>query len=174
MPIITKLIFIVFCFFNVMYAHAEPSPFGIKIKETTLSDIKKQYKFTNTGVNKYSGGAMLDLETTQLNFEGLNRISLIFGQDDKVLAILTVINKTRYEELFDMLSSKYTLISKEDAFVGNRSAEFKDDNTKIVLNAPHLSFTLNLNYIHNNFYERYIEKSEKEQQEKTKQEKGKL
>jgi hypothetical protein len=174
MSIIKKLIFIIFCFSNVLHVNAEPSPFGIKIKESTVSDIKGQYKSKDSGINKYSGGVMLDLEPTQLNFEGLQDISIVFGQDDKALAVFSTINKNRYQELLDMLSSKYTLVSKVGGFVGNSRAEFKDDNTKIVLDAPHLSFSMSLSYIHNDLNKKYIEESEKEKQQIKKQETEKL
>jgi hypothetical protein len=170
-----KLIFIIACFIlGTASVYAEPEPFGIKIKETDINDIKSKYKFKDAGVNQYSQGKMIDLEPTQLNFQGLKNIRLIFGEDGKVLAVLTVIDKSRYNDLLDMLSNKYKLISKNGAFVGDMNAEFEDDNTKIFLEAPHLSFNLDLNYIHNNLYQSYIKQSQENKQEKTNQEMGKI
>lgn len=174
MLIVQKLILIVACFLVAVSAYAEPAPFGIKIKETSVNDVKSKYKFKDVGINKYSNGKMFDLEPAQFNFEGLKNVRVIFGEDDKVLAVLTSVQKSRYSDLLNMLSNKYELISKTDAFVGDRDAEFKDSNTKITLYAPHLSFDLELNYIHDDLHKHYIKQSSQDRQEKAKNEMDKI
>jgi hypothetical protein len=171
---IIKLAFIIFLALNSMGSSAEPSPFGIIINQTTLEEVKERYKFTEAGLNKYSEGEMLDLETSQLNFEGLKDIRIIFSKDNKVLGILATINKDRYQDLFNMISSKYKLIKQEGGFVGDKMAEFQSDNTQILLLAPHLSFTLKLNYIHDDLNKKFLHESERERQEKSNQEKSQL
>jgi hypothetical protein len=165
-------VFLIF-FFNASTL-AEPEPLGIKIKETDINYIKSKYTFTNKGINAYSKGQMLDLEPGQFQLQGLKDVRLIFGEDNKVLAVLTVIKKDRFDDLLNMLSSKYYLISKEVPFVGNKNASFKDDNTKITLSAPHLSFDLNLDYIHNDLRKAFIEQSEEEKQKKAQEEMNKI
>lgn len=109
-----KLIFIIACFLlGIVSVYAEPEPFGIKIKETDINNIKSKYRFKDGGINEYSKGKVLDLKPTQLNFQGLKNVRLIFGEDGKVLAILTVIEKSRYQDLLNMLPTNTSLYQKK-------------------------------------------------------------
>jgi hypothetical protein len=161
-----------YCFFSLAYAN--PSPFGITIKETSIKDLKQKYSVTKAGINKYSQGKMYNINPSQVEFDGLNSLLVIFGPDEKALAVLTNINKNQYDKLYGMLSTKYKLVSKKDAFVGDKKAEFIDDQTKIILNAPHLSFNLELYYIHKDFDALFMQESENEEKEKKSKEKEKL
>lgn len=143
---------------------AEPNPFGLEINKSTYKDVKKKYSGRFVGINKFSGGKMYDIYCNQINIDGLKEISTIFSKEGKLLAILTTFNKNKYDSLMSSLSQKYKLISKKDAFVGNKHATFKSDNTLIELNAPHMSFNLYLRYIHEDFNKQFLNTSEKERE----------
>jgi hypothetical protein len=160
------------CF--VSLAFAEPSPFGITIKQTTIEDLRQKYSVKNAGTNKYSDGPMYDLNPSEVGLEGVESVRVIFSRDNKVLAVITTCEKTKYNDLFKNLSSKYNLSFNKEPFVGDKVAEFTDDQTKISLSAPHMSFELSLNYIHKDLQVLFDEISINEEQQKTAKEVEKL
>ena len=155
--------------------NTEPSPFGVTIKKTTEEELKQKYSSLNyIGINKYSGGKMYEVNPSQVEFDGVKSLTFIFSIDDKVLAVVADIEKNKHYKIFDMLSSKYKLIFKDDAFVGDKAAVFIDDNTKIDLVNPHLGFNLQLRYTHKDLITIIGQKSSEEKKQKKDQELGKL
>ena len=94
---------------------------------------------------------MYDIDCSEIDIEGIKSIRAIFHQNDKILALITTFNKSKYSSLMDPLNQKYELISKRDAFVGGKYAKFKADNTIINLESPNMSWDLTLSYIHDDF-----------------------
>ena len=92
---------------------------------------------------------------------------MIFDQNDKVSALIATLNKNLYNSLINSLSEKYSIISKQDPFVGDKSARFKSDNTIITLVAPHMSFDLTLTYMLSDFERPYLHTIEEEQKQKS-------
>lgn len=162
------LLALVFCTINCSNSFAEPDPFGIEINKSSYQEVKEKYLGRDVGINKYSNGKMYDIDCNQIGVEGIKSMRAIFHQNDTILALITTFDKNKYSSLVKSLSQKYKLISKQDAFVGNKSAKFKQDNTIINLEAPHMSFTLNLSYIHNNFEKLYLNTIEREKEQKRK------
>lgn len=164
----------VFFFLQYLTAVADPSPFGITINKTTIQELQKKYRCEYVGINAYTFGQMYDLPVSALNFEGLVSARVICDTKGRVVALKTTVNKDRYADLSDMLAAKYTLVGQKRAFVGTQQAEFKDGKTHIFLQALHLSFTLDLVYIHDDFQKLYNAKEKRVQAEKHTQEMGKL
>lgn len=48
--------------------------------------------------------------------------------------------------------------------MGNKSAVFIDGNSTIILDSPHLNFNMDLTYITNEFYSKYLDKLQHEKQ----------
>lgn len=159
---------ILLCVFISRVALAEPSPFGIEINKTAISEVKNKFTCKDYGINKYSNGPMCELDSTKLGFDGSESVRVIFDKDSKVLAVLTVFNKDQYDNLLHMLSNKYQLVSNQNPFVGNKLAEFKNETTRIILDAPHMSFALSLNYINKDLYEKFLQQESEEQENKFK------
>ena len=158
--------------FSAVYS--EPSPFGITINESTLADIKQKYSIKDAGINKYSEGEMYDLDPKQIKFDGVQSAKIIMSKDNKILALLTEMNKKNYDRLFSMLSKKYKLVSNKNPFVGDKEAEFIDGDTKITLIAKHMDFQMHLQYVHKDFDDFVAEACLKERAEKEKNEAGEL
>ena len=158
------------CFLCINFSNifAEPNPFGLEIKRSTYKEVKAKYSGKNTGINKYSQGKMYSIDCSQINIEGINSILAIFDIDKKLLAVITQFDKKKYDSLENSLSQKYSLISRKDAFVGDKYVKFKDDNTIIELNAPHMSFSLSLTYIHQDFNKMYSKIAADEEKQKAK------
>ena len=165
-----------FVLFTLLYGfsflvNAEIAPFGIEIGKTTIKELKDKYITKRIGINKYSNGEMHDLiNLSQIKFDGIKSICVVFDENKKALAVLTVMHKNKYHKLFDMLASKYKLTDKHEEFVGDQYAEFIDGNTKIFLDAPHMSFDLSLNYIHKDLHAFYLNESSKEKENKNAEE----
>lgn len=176
MPKKISLYLVVFCFQQSLFFDvcAAPSPFGITINESTLSDIKQKYSVKYIGINKYSGGEMYELDPKQIDFDGVQSASIIMSKDDKVLGLLTVMDKNSYDKLFAMLSKKYKLVSNRDPFVGDKEAQFIDGDTNITINARHMGFQLYLRYAHNTFTDLVDDVCAKERAEKNKKEENEL
>jgi hypothetical protein len=168
-----SLFFILFYFLQVLPTQAEPSPFGIVINKTTVGEVKKKYEYKEDGINQFSGGVMLRLNPAQFNFEGLQYVNIIFGKDDKVLAVVTVFDKNRYKDLYNNLSKKYSINIEDNPFVGDKFTQFKDKNSTIMLFAKHLNFVCELHYMQEDYYNSLSDKKN-EKQQKLSQEKEKL
>ena len=143
-----------------------PSPFGIEIGNTKLDQVKNKYSCINAGISKFSQGHMCNLDVTQLNIEGLKKATVIANREGIVVALILTFPKYKFNELFNTLSSKYTLLYKEIPFVGNKYAKFQYGDTIIQLDAPHLSFNLTLAYTLNSFLKEYYKAREKEEKQK--------
>jgi hypothetical protein len=155
-------------------AYAEPSPFGITINKTTEEELKSKYRFTDEGENQYSRGRMYKIHPAQVEFEGLESLTVIFSKDNKALAVIANIGKNKYDKVLANLSSKYKLISKKDAFVGDKAATLVDDDTNIYLSAPHMSFSMRMSYIHKDLDTLYDKQSAEEEKQKNEKEAGNL
>jgi len=157
-----------------LISHADPSPFGLQIGKSSIDDAKAKYSILNPGINKYSKGEMFDLNLSTVNFEGLQKATVIFNKDKKLLAVLTTLHKNKFNYLLEVLSKKYQLVKKNIPFVGNKSATLIDGNTEITLNAAHMGFTMEMNYISKELMDIFKAQSKAEQQQKQKKEQSQL
>src|SRR5690554_4090514 len=154
-----KLFVLVFLFVS-HGALANPSVFGLSINKTSVEELKSEYSVKYSGVNKYSGGEMYDIPKGQIAFDGLNKVTTIFSKDGILLAVLAEFPKHKFDYLNSFLSNKYSLVSQKIPFVGNKSATYRDGQTEIELNAPHMSFEMSLNYIHEELLSAFNQQSE--------------
>ena len=118
------------------------------------------------GINKYSNGKMLTGLNPAWNIKGLKSTTLIFDQNKVLTAILMTMNKHQFDRVFGFLSSKYTLENKQIPFVGNKSATFRKENVTIEINAPHMSFTMDVVYATDAFNKAYERISREERRRK--------
>jgi hypothetical protein len=90
----------------------------------SVTEFKEKRELHFEGINEWSGGEMYRLSAKDVDFEGARYALAIFDKNGILVAVLTKLNKDRFNSLLDMLQSKYTLIRKEIPFVGNKSAVF--------------------------------------------------
>jgi len=152
----------------------DPSPFGLEIGKPVTGDLKARYGGKPVGINKYSGGKMQELDVSKLLFEGLKSALLIEGKDGRLLAVICKLDKSRFNSVLESLKVKYKAVSSSIPFVGDKLALFSDGDTEITLNAPHLSFAMDLAYVHKDFMKVYKEQSAEEERQKKKGESSKL
>ncbi|KOO04826.1 hypothetical protein [Vibrio nereis] len=153
---------------------ANPTVFGLTIGETSVDQLKSKYTVNHTGTNKYSHGDMYNISRDQINFEGISDVTTVFDTSGKLVAVLTELPKNKFDYLHGVLGNKYQLVSQKVPFVGNKSATYKDGQTEITLNAPHMSFQLSMNYIHSDLMKAFNNQSKKEKQQKEQRESSML
>lgn len=160
--------------FGLSVAVADPSPLGLEMGKATIEQAKKAFKTEYKGMNKYSFGDMYSVSGAQTGIEGASDATLIFNLNGILVGVLLELPKHRFDSLYNALSQKYQVSSREIPFVGNKKVVMHDGNTEITLNAPHMSFEMSLHYLDKGFYQSYREQNAKEQQAKKQQEASQL
>lgn len=155
-------------------AYADPAPFGLELGKTTVAEAKAKYRVTETGTNKYSNGPMFDVTTDQIEFDGLQGLTLIFDTKDTLVGVLATLPKSKFKPLHQTLSGKYRVVSQNIPFVGNSSAKYVDGSTEITLDAPHMSFEMSMNYIRKELSDAFAAQSAAEAQAKKRAEDSQL
>jgi hypothetical protein len=111
---------------------------------------------------------MFKIPTSQVSIDGVSEVLLIFDRKGILQVVLMEFPKDKWGEIYNALRRKYKLVDSKIPFVGNKYAEFVDGNTVIMLDAPHLSFTMSLIYARNEFLETMRRVKEQEKKEKQK------
>lgn len=113
---------------------------------------------------------MYRINSSELNIEGLQDITLIFGKDKKLQAVKMEFpgNFTYWRRLYNSLRNKYTLKSSDIPFVGGRYAFFEQGNSIIVLESSDLEFKTYLIYMTKKFKRLFKQKNEEERRNKQK------
>lgn len=149
---------------------ADPTPFGLQMGKVTPEDVKAKYSIKQAGMNKYSNGTMYELDPSELSLEGLHASTIVFDSNEKLQAVLCTLSKDRFDYLFATLKKKYKLVNSSIPFVGDKYAKFIDGNTEITLNAPHMSFEMDMNYVDKNLMKKFKQQTTNEQQQKKQRE----
>lgn len=125
-------------------------PLGLEIGGATLTDVQakigKATTLKDAGINKFTGGRMLESDGGGLDVDGLTAITFIFDKGDVLQGVIMTLPK-RFNPTYEMLRKKYTLVSKQIPFVGDTNARFSQGSSVILLDAPHLSFEMTLSYL---------------------------
>lgn len=159
-------------FSNLVFA-ANAAPFGQELGVATYAQVNQQVgsktDLSDAGTNKFSGGKMLRGNGSGLGIEGLSEVTFIFDRADKLAGVLMTLPKESFKPTLKALSAKYKLLSSEVPFVGNASAKLKQGDSVVELNAPHLSFTMEVLYLTNGLKQAFLQQSSNERVAKEKQ-----
>jgi hypothetical protein len=128
-----------------------PAPLGLKIGSATMAEVKslveKQGRLENLGKNQAAGGSVLRGKGNGLGIDGLREISFTFDANDVLAAVTMSLDKGEgFEKTMNRLASKYKLTSKNVPFVGDAEARFAAGDSVIILESPHMSFSMTLVY----------------------------
>jgi len=139
------------------------SPLGLEVGVATLSQVQKQIgsqtRLKSTGTNKYSGGKMFEADGDGLNVEGVKNVTFIFDPGDVLVGVLVTMPKDP-KSLVAMFSGKYKLVNNRvDNFMNNGSAVFTKGDTVIDIDAPHLSFDMEVRYLSKRLREAFMKQS---------------
>jgi len=140
--------FLYFLLFIPLICFSNPAPFGLEIGKTTISQAKSKYlTMHKVGVGEYTQGEMYEINPSDIKTSGLKNLTLVFSKDKRLMAVQSTFYQGEFDYFFNLLSNKYKLNYKDIPFVGDKSAEFISGETKIFLDAPHMSFEMTLDYI---------------------------
>lgn len=161
-----------------MMAQAGPGPFGLSVGETTMEEARTELSgktsLQSKGINKWSNGPMLSSAGAGLGLDGLQEALFIFDQENTLTSVVLSLHKNRYEDMRQMLGNQYPLIDEQAPFVGNKIATFREEGVTIEAKSPHMSFTMTLSYLSEDFSRQYQLAKEQEQQEKAQRESSQL
>ena len=143
-------------------AFADPTIFGMELGKTTEKDLKSIYNVSHTGINKYSNGNMYSVPVASIDFDGLKEVTTIFSMDGNLVAVVTKLQKGKFDYLHKLLGDKYKLVSQQIAFVGDKKATYRDGATEISLDEPHMSFDMSMSYINDDLMQAFNQKSQAE------------
>ncbi|KZY86048.1 hypothetical protein A3741_26995, partial [Oleiphilus sp. HI0069] len=111
---------------------------------------------------------------SSIDFDGLQEVTTIFDRKGVLVAVLTDFPKSKFNYLKSAIGGKYQKVSEKIPFVGNKSATYRDGETEITLDAPHMSFTMSMNYIRDDFMRTFNSQSEAERRRKQSNESSQL
>ncbi|WP_341790279.1 hypothetical protein [Rickettsia endosymbiont of Polydrusus tereticollis] len=157
-----KFVFFLFVTFFYINSYAMPVPISLELNKATVDDIIKKYKITKKEPNYWQGyNYFIDIK--DVNLEKISRALVICNDFNIVEAVILTIDKNKFEEFYTALTSKYMLVKQDIKPEGNKSATFINDGCSIILEAPEFSVDMELTYVTDNFYKKFLEKLEQEE-----------
>ncbi|MFN3599163.1 MAG: hypothetical protein ACK4VK_05450 [Aquificaceae bacterium] len=167
--------------FMISCVWADPAPLGLEIGKATIKEAKERYRLTYLGINKYTQGEMYKVDVSELDMKYIRECTLLFDKNGKLVAVVMSFSKSgsgrrtpEFEYYYKLLREKYSLVESRIPFVGDTYARFVDGGTEILLEAPHLSFTMTLTYIKKDVLKSIKEQMQKESMEERQKSKQKL
>ena len=155
--------------YNILYAN--PAPLNLEINKATLQDVKKSYKILSQEDYPPIGKEYF-LDIKNIDIQQLKKAYVLCDDNDIVKIIQLTIGKNRFHEIYESLAKKYQLIGIPR--VGDKLAEFIDEDTRIVLEAPHMSFDMHLNYFTKEIAKKVLEVEENKNSKKRAKEENAL
>lgn len=150
-----------------MLVSREPSvnaaPLGLEIGFANLAGVKNKLGgitgLEGAGTNEYSGGPMLCSSGEGLGVDGLSQLLLIFDKDNVLVGVVMTLPKAP-KDVLQKLSEKYQVVDNRiDAFMNNGYARLGKGGSLIEIDAPHLSFTMEVRYLTQKLMADYQQKS---------------
>jgi hypothetical protein len=123
------------------------APFGLEIGKATIADVKKLVpKHGDAGINNYSHGPQWETNGGEFDVEGLKHVTYIFDSSNVLVGVVLNFPKDPVG-MMKTLTGKYKLISSRiDTFMNNGSARYEKGDSYIDINAPHMSFDMEVTY----------------------------
>lgn len=152
---------------------ANATAFGQELGVATYEQVKQQLgsktSLSDAGIDKISGGKTLRGNGSGLGIDGLSKVVLYFDSADKLAGVLMVLPKESFKPTLERLTAKYTLVASDVPFVGNAAAAFKQGNSVVILDSPHMSFTMTAMYLTSDFQQALSQQSKERRAAKEKQ-----
>ena len=159
-------------------AHAGTKILDVELGVSTVEDVRKiasaAGKVQNTGTNEWTQGPSLLVQQGNYGIEGLQKVVYVFEGSNKLAAVILTMDKNRFGDIYDLLAGKYKLVKKVRPYVGNAYAKFSAPDATIEVDAPHLSFQMEVSYMTHTFVRAWEEGVKKQAQQKQSQEKSKF
>lgn len=156
-------------------------PLGVEIGVATLEQVKKDIggrtRLSDAGTNAYSEGPMLKGDGVGLEIDGLSEIVFIFDKTNKLAGVLMTLPKggmgsENVRKVMGMLGEKYKTVQKNIPHVGNAYGRFKQGASTVEVDAPHMSFTMEVRYLSDALLASFNQRSQQERTEKQQKQKS--
>lgn len=160
---------------NPAQAATNAAPLGLELGVATRAQVHKELgsrkKLKDAGTNKYSQGPMLQSDGTGLDVEGLSEVTFIFDKSERLSGVLMTLPKggldqASFNQVMNALAGKYKVVSRQVPFVGDRLVRYEHGQSVVELDAPHLSFEMNLRYLTRQLQDDFRAQSAAEAQQK--------
>ena len=150
------------------------APMGLELGIATVGQVQKEIggkaRLEDGGTNKFSGGRMLKGDGEGLGIEGLSEIVFVFDAGDRLAGVVMTLPKGPFNDNFRrvmaMLDGKYRVAAKRVPSVGDSYAKYRQGDSVVELDAPHLSFEMSLRYLTDRLLSDFEKKSAAEKIEK--------
>jgi len=144
------------------------APLGLEVGVADLNTVKKQLgdktSLQQVGVNVIDDGPILKSDGQGLGIDGIQEISFVFDRANKLVAVVMVMGKHRLRDVIAALRKKYKVVKENIPFVGDTSAVYAQGDSLVILDAPHLSFSMTVIYGTRAFLKQVDEKKTQEQE----------
>jgi hypothetical protein len=133
---------------------------GVTTIETLKTTVGTKVKLMEAGISSWTGGSMLRADGDAFDIEGLKAVLYIFDDQKRLSALVMTMDKSRFDAVYKFIASKYKLTSEQRPFVGNSTAKFAAPDTNIEMDAPHMSFEMEVKYLSHSFVKNFQTKSQ--------------
>ena len=152
---------------------AATSPLGFTLGQTTLAEVERL--LPRDKIKQRVGRASLEVDPAAFEFDGLEQVTLIFDADQHLAMVQLTIDKRRFRDVVDDLHAKYSVHRESiDKFMQYGEALFSSGDNLIYLDAPHLSFSIDLIYAIHAWWPEMARSIEENKAKQRQQERGKL
>ena len=151
-------------------AAAQVKAFGFTLGETTTQEALKLG--ARNGTNAYSDGPMVTIPAQRFDVTGLESMLLIFDTNDRLAAISLGMSKHQFDSVHGHLSGSYAVREQQIPFVGNRLVRYGAPGATILLDAPHMSFSMTVLYARDDFHAEFKRRQQRDQQNQKQRERS--
>lgn len=158
-----RFLFALVLFFAGSASAANVAPLGLELGVATQDQVRRALstsQLEDIGINAYSDGVMLKSDGANLGIEGLNTITFIFDDKKRLAGVLMNMGKHKFDEVHGHLAKKYRVRDKNIPFVGNSYVRYSQGASIVELDAPHLSFEMEVRYLTNELVSRFKSRSQ--------------
>lgn len=160
---------------SIANAGNNAEPLGFKVGVTPLSVVQqKDPSMKLTGTSSWTNGEIYESDGSVYNLEGLKNIVYIFSLSNRLDVVILKMNNNAFDKVNSYLRSKYSVVSQDIPYVGDKSVQYTQGNSIIILEAPHLSFEMSLFYKTTAFDTAHKQKKAENERIKTIEEKSKF
>ncbi len=146
-------------------------PMGLALGEVDKTTILKSFpnaKFSENGINKWTGGPMMYASGAYFDIDDLQDVQFIFDQNERLQCVIMRfpkgdIKKENFDKIKNIMDRKYKLVQQQIPYVGDKYARYEFNDMIVELNAPHLSFTMEVTYSTKAFRDSYLKQAAAEQ-----------
>lgn len=157
-----KNLFYLIIMFFCLNSYSSPMPLGLELSKTTALDLTKKYKIALKEINYWQGYNYF-IDVNNIDMKNISKALVICNDLNIVEAVMLSIDNNKFEELYDILKNKYSLVENIENKQGTKTATFTDNDCLVILESYELNPKLELVYITNNFYKNFLNKFDKEE-----------